>query len=131
MRLRSECFGIRQNIVDKRFGRVLIRSDVTFPIRSDPVCGISFKIIFNIFFRSDPIGRFRSVPIQCAASFIVFYSVFLMYNILVTKRWKNTFELIIILSNSIRHDRGVHAETWVKIMFQNILYTTEVWFGGF
>lgn len=55
-----------------------------------------------------------------------------MYNILVTKHWKNTFELIIIiLSNPIRHDRGVHAETWVKIMFQNILYTTEVWFGGF
>lgn len=62
MRLRSKRFGIRQNIADKPFGSVPIRSDAKFPIRSDSVCGISFKImLINIFRFGLVCGNFKGV----------------------------------------------------------------------
>lgn len=47
MRDRLEHFRFRQNILVYQFDSFPFRSDVTFPNRSNSVCGASFKIMLN------------------------------------------------------------------------------------
>lgn len=58
MQLQLECFGVHQNIVDKQFGFVPIRGDISDLIQcARPHLKLT---MFINFFRSDLIGRFRS-----------------------------------------------------------------------